>query len=346
MSRPSVRERYAAVRVPRTLLPAASSGGENVRERPLARRDRDHAPADAALAGQADVVQPVTGRLVHPGDEHRGERRPAGGQVDHPFTRARVHAPVGERRAHRGEVLGGHRDAALPGVELDGLVGVDGQRTAGVEELGQRAVAVVRGDRREVEVVVEGEPTARERRQARQDPLPRLRHRRAARDQRGGGDRARVDHGVGAAVRAALHGGERVEREPGGVHADAGADLVRAEGAAGEGEHERLGHAHDRERHAAVPCDVDRARHPHDGDAEAVRVRDAQCRVDVRHRALADRLETPVGLVDEPGDLGGLRQRAGGDERRVGRRHLRSSHDGRRRSADLIGRARGLTRRG
>jgi hypothetical protein len=73
MSRPSARERKRAASCPRTLFPARSSGGAKGGEASLARGDGDDAAADAALAREADVVEPVAGALVQPGGGHHGE---------------------------------------------------------------------------------------------------------------------------------------------------------------------------------------------------------------------------------------------------------------------------------
>ena len=70
----------------------------------LARRDRHDAAADAALARDADVEQPVARRLVEAGGRHRPERVAAGRGRHDPRAGERVDAAVGERRAHDGEV--------------------------------------------------------------------------------------------------------------------------------------------------------------------------------------------------------------------------------------------------
>ena len=57
-------------------------------------------------------------------------------------------------------------------------------------------------------------------------------------------------------------GRERVERQPGGVHAELLARLLRAERLADQREHERLGHAHDRELVVGVADRVDIAAVP------------------------------------------------------------------------------------
>src|SRR5262245_48792269 len=69
----------------------------------LARRDGDDPAADAALARQADVVQPVAGSLVQSGGRHYRQRVVADGRIDHPLLGERVHAAVGQCGAHHGQ---------------------------------------------------------------------------------------------------------------------------------------------------------------------------------------------------------------------------------------------------
>ena len=87
-SRPSARDRKRAASWPRTLLPAASSGGANVPSPPLPGRDGDDAAADAALAGQADVVEPVARGLVQ--DRRWPSRRARSGRPSASTTRSPV----------------------------------------------------------------------------------------------------------------------------------------------------------------------------------------------------------------------------------------------------------------
>ena len=122
---PSRSARYLVASWPRTLLPAGSSGWRVRRQPALARGDRDDAATDAALARHPDLVEPVAGQLVEPGDRHHGQHSPA-----HPgaMTRDaghRVHATVRQRGRHHREVVGGHLEGALAGVDVGGLVGVE-----------------------------------------------------------------------------------------------------------------------------------------------------------------------------------------------------------------------------
>ena len=70
---PSASERYLVIRWPRTLLPASSSGGENVPMLPLPGDTVTMPPADSAFAGEAYVVQPLARMLVEPGRGQDGQ---------------------------------------------------------------------------------------------------------------------------------------------------------------------------------------------------------------------------------------------------------------------------------
>ena len=92
-------------------LDAVPGRVERRRERPepaLAGRDRHDPAADAALARQPDVVEPVARGLVEPGAS--SSRRACAGRspasID-PLAGERVDAAVGQRRAHHGEIARG-----------------------------------------------------------------------------------------------------------------------------------------------------------------------------------------------------------------------------------------------
>ncbi len=128
-----------------TLPPHAVAGpverGREAAEATLAGREGDDPSTDAALARQADVVQPVPGRLVQPCRGHRRQHRPAHRQDGDPGAGHRVHTPVGQCRPHQRQVHGGHVKAALTGVQLDRLVWVGVERAEVVQEPPDRPVA-------------------------------------------------------------------------------------------------------------------------------------------------------------------------------------------------------------
>ena len=90
-------------------------------------------------------------------------------------------------------------------------------------------------------------------------------------DQRGGDDRAGVDHRVERYARARLQG-DRVERLAAGLDVDVLTHSLFPDRLQGEGESERLGDRLDRELLAGVADFIDGATGGHDTDAEQVRV--------------------------------------------------------------------------
>ena len=168
-SMPSRCDRNLATSCPLTLLPALSSGGANVPSPPLPGRDGDDPAADAALARQPDVVQPVAGGLVQPGGRHHGQRVMADGRVNHPLLGERVHPAVGQGRAHHRQVLGADVQRALLGVQVGRLGGVHVDPAEALEQAGDALVAEVRLRRRGVHLVVERQLAAGEPRQARRE---------------------------------------------------------------------------------------------------------------------------------------------------------------------------------
>src|SRR5215468_9664012 len=58
----------------------------------LAGRDGDDAAADAALARQADLVEPIAGGLVEARGQHHGERMVAHARADDPLAGDRIDA--------------------------------------------------------------------------------------------------------------------------------------------------------------------------------------------------------------------------------------------------------------
>ncbi len=72
---------------------------------PLPGETVDDAAADPALAGQADIVEPVAGRFVEAGRRHHGQRVVTDARVDHALLGDRIDAAIGQRRAHHRKVL-------------------------------------------------------------------------------------------------------------------------------------------------------------------------------------------------------------------------------------------------
>ena len=92
---------------------------------------------------------------------------------------------------------------------------------------------------------------------------------------------------------------DRVERQPGGVHADHAPYPLQAELLADEALEKRLGHAHDRRLRLHVAGGVEVAADSGDADPEEPSRHAAQRRVDLRERSVAVRPVALVGLDDE-----------------------------------------------
>ena len=112
------------MRWPRTLLPASSSGGENVPTPPLPGDTVTRPPLTPLLPGRPDVVEPVARALVEPGGGQDGQHALAAAARDRPLARQRVDAAIGQRGAHDGQVAGADAEGALAGVHVGGDLGV------------------------------------------------------------------------------------------------------------------------------------------------------------------------------------------------------------------------------
>ena len=128
----------------------------------LARRHRDDATRDTALAGQADVEEPLAGALIEPrcaqdGQDSLAHRR----RHDH-VARQGVDPTVGQGGAHHRQVRGGDLDGALMGVDVGGLGGVEPQSAVAREQVGDALVASVRLGLGDVDLFVHGQPATGE----------------------------------------------------------------------------------------------------------------------------------------------------------------------------------------
>src|SRR5262245_33418032 len=74
-------------------------------EAALARRNRNYPAADATLARQPDVVEPVSRSLIQSRRRHHRERVVANRDVDDPLLRQRIDTAVSESCAHYGQVF-------------------------------------------------------------------------------------------------------------------------------------------------------------------------------------------------------------------------------------------------
>ena len=201
ISRPSRLETNLAASCPLTLFPGLVETRRERSQPAFARSDGDDPAADAALPGEADVVQPVAGGLVEPCGRHHRERVAASVRVDHALARDRVHPAVGERGPHHGQVTSGDVQARLPRVDICGLRGVALDPAVALEQAGDALVARVGLGRRAVRLVVERELAAGEPGEAVPNGLPLRVGVRAGHETRGR-DRTRIDHRVRATVGA------------------------------------------------------------------------------------------------------------------------------------------------
>lgn len=221
----------------------------------------------------------------------------AEGGVEDALAGDGVDAAAGKGGPHGGEVRGRDREAALPGVDIQGKVRIAAEPTPAVQEEGQRPVDVVGGGGRGVHLLVELERAAREGGESGHDRGPLLLA--LAGHEARGGDGAGVDHRVGAPVAFTLHCGDGVERQPRGVHADPGAGLLRTERLEDEGEHERLGDAHEGEGDVHVASRVDGAARPDDAHPEVGGVRCGEGGVHAGELAVGHVSEALVCLGDD-----------------------------------------------
>ena len=99
--------------------------------------------ADAALARQPDVVEPVPRGFVQSSRRHHCQRELAAGCIDDPLPGERVDPAVGERRAHDGKILGAYVERTLPRIEIGRLGRIDGDPAKGLQEPGNRLVAMI-----------------------------------------------------------------------------------------------------------------------------------------------------------------------------------------------------------
>ena len=82
------------------------------------RHDGDDPAADTALRRHADLVEPTAGVVVHAAGRHHAQHPLDVLRRQRALARQRVHAAIGERCRHEGEIAAAHQDRALPKVVL------------------------------------------------------------------------------------------------------------------------------------------------------------------------------------------------------------------------------------
>ena len=90
----------------------------------LAGKHRHDAAAHAALGRQPDAVDPFARKVVHAAGGHHGQDVVDAVRGDRLLPGDRVHAVVGQGRAHQGQVAAGDADRALLEVRLQDLGGL------------------------------------------------------------------------------------------------------------------------------------------------------------------------------------------------------------------------------
>src|SRR4051794_3063902 len=88
----------------------------------LPRHHRNDTAADAALGGEADLVSPLTGRIVHAAAIHHAEDVLDVARLDRALPGDGIDAGVGECRAHHGQVVTIDERRALLEVEIERLL--------------------------------------------------------------------------------------------------------------------------------------------------------------------------------------------------------------------------------
>ena len=142
------------MRCPRTLLPAASSGGENVPRPPLPGDTVTMPPGDPAFPGKAHVVEPLPGMLIEPGRGEHGQHALAVTGVDGLLASDRIHSAIRQCGSHNGKVTRAHPQGALAGVDVSGEIGIAVHAAVAVEEVGDTPITVVGRRLRLVDVIV------------------------------------------------------------------------------------------------------------------------------------------------------------------------------------------------
>jgi hypothetical protein len=226
--------------------------------------------------------------------------------VDQALLGQRVHPAVSQGRAHHRQILCAHVQRALSGVEVGRLGRVQVDPVVALEKAGDALVAEVGGRRGGVDFFVERKGPAGEPGQTVVDELPPGLSGRA-RYQARRCDRPRIHHRVRPAVRTPLDRPERVERQPRGIHPELAAGLLVAQRLTDQGEHERLGDAHDRELVLGVTDRVDIAAGADHANAEKVALHPGERRVNLGVPAFGHGLVGLVRFVDQQADL--LRRR-------------------------------------
>jgi hypothetical protein len=135
MSSPSARDRNRAASCPRTLFPAASSGGANVASPPLPGATVMIPPPIPLFTGWPTSYSHSPELWYSPAVVMTGQHVPARVLVDNPLARHGIHAAERARGTHRRKVAGADGEAALTRVQVDGIRGVTRQRAAALKQV-------------------------------------------------------------------------------------------------------------------------------------------------------------------------------------------------------------------
>ena len=207
------RASISSARVPRSELPTALSPGDQTQIDGAAGRDGEDAAADAALAGQADVVGEVARAVIVAAGQHQRVDAPCPCRPDHRVAGQRVAAAGGQEQAGAGELAAAHGDGAVVEVDPEHLVDRVDQPVERAHELRERDSCGRRWrprsgrPRRRCHGLVVGEEA-----QEPQDLADRLLRRVPGQHPVGDDDRAGIDERVARPAVLGLELDDRVER--------------------------------------------------------------------------------------------------------------------------------------
>ena len=282
---------------------AVAAGVEQRREHAdaeLARLDRHDPAADPALGGQADIELPAAGEIVHAAGGHDAQHVADMVGAQRPLAGDRVDAAIGQGGGHDREVARGDQDRALHEVEVEMLLDIALDHPGIELEIGDRPVAVPGLDLGAVDAHVDVDRMADEALEGRQ-------HARAALglvlalDQRRGGDRTGIDHGIERPVVAFVEG-DRVEGIARRLDADAPQHLRMAPILECQAIDDGLGDRLDGEAGLLVAGVVAEAVRGHERDREPARVRRGQLGDVAGEVAVGEVHVAGVQFVEQPLD--------------------------------------------
>lgn len=255
-------------------------------------------PATPDFAGRPISNSHSPERSYSPCRRHDREGVAADVGGDHALARHRVHPAVCEGRPHHGEIVGRDAEGALTGVDVDDLIGVARHPTVAAKQPPHRPIALIRRGLGGVDDPVQTQRAPGECRQPLPDALPLFDGRGAGHERRRR-DRTGIDHRVHRMPGVELERHERIEGEPGVVHADDVAHPLVAVLLDRQGVDEHLRDRLDRERMQCVARIVRTAVDLDDREAEQLGIDLGEHGDVIRDGSAAVVRVAPVGLADQ-----------------------------------------------